>query len=165
MPHRLSLIAALAENRAIGKDGKLPWRLKGDMAHFQELTQGHPVIMGRKTWESIPEKFRPLPGRTNVVITRDAEYQAEGAWVARTFPEALSLAKEAGGGGEIFAIGGTQVYECALPFASRLYLTLVEGSFEGDAFFPPYEDFARELSREEREENGTRYAFVTLERG
>jgi dihydrofolate reductase len=163
--HSLALIAALAENRAIGKDGKLPWRLKGDMAHFQELTQGHPVIMGRKTWESIPEKFRPLPGRTNVVITRDAEYRAEGARVARTFPEALSLAKDADGSDEIFAIGGTQVYECALPFASRLYLTLVEGSFEGDVFFPPYEDFTRELSREEHEENGTKYTFVTLEWG
>lgn len=161
----ISLIAALGANRAIGKDNDLIWRLPGDLPRFKALTLGHPVIMGRRTWESLPEKFRPLPGRTNIVITRDAAYNAPGAIRAQSFPEALSLAREAEGANEIFAIGGQQVYECALPFASRLYLTLVDDAQEGDAYFPSYEEqFAREIERVELEHEGLRYAHVTLER-
>lgn len=161
----ISLIAALGTNRAIGKDNDLIWKLPGDLPRFKALTLGHPVIMGRKTWESLPANFRPLPGRTNIVVTRDAAYNAPGAILAQSFPEALSLARDAEGAEEIFAIGGQQVYECALPFASRLYLTLVDDAQEGDAYFPSYEDqFQREVAREEHEHEGIRYAHVTLER-
>ena len=162
---KISLIAALGKNRAIGKDNGLIWKLPGDLPRFKALTQGHPVIMGRKTWESLPERSRPLPGRTNIVRTRDSSYAAPGAILAQSFPEALSRARDAEGADEIFAIGGQQVYECALPFASRLYLTLVDDEQPGDAYFPPYTDqFSREIEREELEHEGLSYAHVTLER-
>lgn len=162
---KISLIAALGRNRAIGKDNELIWQIPDDLKRFKALTDGHPVIMGRKTWESIPEKYRPLPNRTNIVITTDSNYSAPGAVLAQSFPEALSLARDASGSEEIFAIGGQRVYECALPFASRLYLTLIDDEKEGDAFFPAYEDqFANEAAREEREHDGLRYAWVDLER-
>lgn len=161
---KISIIAALGRNRAIGKDNQLLWKIPGDLPRFKELTTGHPVIMGRRTWESIPEKFRPLPGRTNIVITRDTSYSAPGAVLVQSFPEALSLARDAEGSEEIFAIGGQRVYECALPFATNLYLTLVVDEKEGDAFFPAYAGQFTETAREEREENGLRYAWVNLER-
>jgi dihydrofolate reductase len=162
---KISLVAALGRDRAIGKDNRLLWDIPEDLKRFKALTSGHPVIMGRRTWESIPERFRPLPGRTNIVITTDSAYEAPGALVAQSFPEALSLARDAGGADEIFAIGGQRVYECALPFADRLYLTLVDDERPGDAFFPHYEDqFTQELSREEREQDGLRYAWVDLGR-
>ncbi len=162
---KISVIVAVGRNRAIGKDNELLWNIPDDLKRFKALTVGHPVIMGRKTWESIPEKFRPLPGRTNIVITRDPEYPAPGAILAQTFPEALSLARDAEGAHEIFAIGGQQVYECALPFASRLYLTLIEDEKEGDSYFPAYEDeFTKETAREEREYEGLRYSWLDLER-
>jgi len=162
---KISVIAALGRNRAIGKDNQLLWQVPGDLPRFKRLTSGHPVIMGRKTWESIPEKFRPLPERTNIVITRDSSYDAPGAVLAQSFPEALSLARDADGSDEIFAIGGQQVYECALPFATNLYLTLVDDEKEGDAFFPAYEDqFSKEVQRDEQEQGGLRYTWLDLER-
>lgn len=162
---KISVIAAIGKNRAIGKDNQLLWQIPGDLPRFKSLTVGHPVIMGRKTWESIPEKFRPLPGRTNIVITRDSSYTAPGAVLAQSFPEALSLARDAEGSEEIFAIGGQQVYECALPFATNLYLTLVDDEKEGDAFFPSYEDqFSKETLREDQEGNGLKYTWLNLER-
>lgn len=162
---KISVIVAIGKNRAIGKDNQLLWQIPGDLPRFKKLTSGHPVVMGRKTWESIPEKFRPLPGRTNIVITRDSSYDAPGAVRAQSFPEALSLARDAEGSDEIFAIGGQQVYECALPFATNLYLTLVDDEKEGDAFFPSYEDqFTKETFREERGQDGLAYAWVDLER-
>ncbi|MDQ1299346.1 MAG: dihydrofolate reductase [Patescibacteria group bacterium] len=162
---KISVIAAIGKNRAIGKDNQLLWQIPGDLPRFKSLTLGHPAIMGRRTWESIPEKFRPLPGRTNIVITRDSSYDAPGASLAQSFPEALSLARDAEGSEEIFAIGGQQVYECALPFATNLYLTLVDEEKDGDAFFPAYEDqFAKETAREEQEQDGLRYTWLDLER-
>ena len=162
---KISVIAALGKNRAIGKDNQLLWQIPGDLPRFKSLTLGHPVIMGRKTWESIPEKFRPLPGRTNIVITRDSSYNAPGAVLAQSFPEALSLARDADGSEEIFAIGGQQVYECALPFATNLYLTLVDDEKEGDAFFPSYEDqFLTEVLREAHVNAGLSYVWLNLER-
>lgn len=162
-PH-ISIIAALGHGRAIGKDNGLLWHLPGDLPRFKKLTGGHPVIMGRKTWESLPEKFRPLPGRTNVVVTRSGWYEAPGATTAFSFPEALSYAKEAEGSEEIFIIGGGEIYRAALPFASRLYLTLVDDPTPGTVTFPEYPDFTKELSREAHQENGISYEFVTLER-
>ena len=129
----LSLIAAVARNRAIGKDNQLLWHLPEDMRHFRETTRGKPVVMGRKTWESLPEKFRPLPGRQNIVVSRDPAYKAHGADLAGSLEGALALA---GGAEEVFVIGGEQLYRAALPFADRLYLTEVELEPEADAFFP-----------------------------
>ncbi len=162
---RISLIAALGKDNAIGRDNDLLWRLPDDLKRFKTLTLGHPVIMGRKTWESLPEKVRPLPGRTNIVISRDAGYAAPGATVATSFPEALALAKAADGADEICVIGGGTIYFLALPFATRLYLTLVDDPTPGTVFFPDYEeDFKTEIEREEHADGGIRYTWLTLER-
>ncbi|MEK7080068.1 MAG: dihydrofolate reductase [Patescibacteria group bacterium] len=161
----ISLIAVMgARTRAIGKDNDLLWRLPEELARFKRITLGHPVIMGRKTWESIPEKFRPLPGRTNVVVTRDTSYEAVGAEVAHSLEEALTQAKTQSGSEEIFIIGGAQLYAEALPIADRLYLTLVDDDKEGEAFFPDYGAFMKIVEETPGEENGIRYTFLTLER-
>lgn len=161
---KISLIAAIGTNRAIGKGNDLLWHIPGDLPRFKARTLGHPVIMGRKTWESLPEQSRPLPGRMNIVITRDPGYPAPGAVLAQSFPEALSRARDAEGADELFIIGGQQVYECALPFAHRLYLTLVEEAPEADAFFPSFEDEFREVSREPGAEHDPPFSIVTFER-
>jgi dihydrofolate reductase len=162
---KISLIVAIGRNRAIGKDNHLLWQIPDDLKRFKALTLGHPVIMGRNTWESIPEKYRPLPGRTNIVITTDSLYAAPGAMLVQSFPEALSRARDAEGAGEIFIIGGARVYECALPFAHRLYMTLIDDKKDGDVFFPAYEtEFTKEVAREEREHEGLRYTWLDLER-
>ena len=131
----ISLIAALASNRAIGKDNALLWHLPEDMRHFRATTRGKPVIMGRKTWESLPEAFRPLPGRRNIVVSRNPAYLAVGATLAGSLEDALRQA-EACGAGEVFVIGGAQLYRQALPLCKRLYLTEVDASVDGDAYFP-----------------------------
>src|SRR5262252_9100268 len=118
-PARLSLIVAMAGNRVIGRDGQLPWRLPADQRRFKALTMGHHIIMGRKTWESIG---RPLPGRTSVVVTRNAQYAAPGALLAASLPEALALAQH---DPEPFVIGGAEIFREALPFSNRVYLTEV----------------------------------------
>lgn len=162
--NNVSLIAAIgARDRALGKGGDLLWRIPGDLQRFKALTTGHPVVMGRKTWESLPEKFRPLPARTNIVITRDTSYAAPGAEVVPSFEAALAKAKQAEGAEEIFVIGGGEIYTLALPFATRLYLTLVEASAEADTFFPEYTEEFRVVS-EERGESDLPHVFQTLER-
>ncbi len=162
---RIALIAALGKNHALGKENRLLWQIPDDMKRFKALTAGHPVIMGRKTWESIPEKFRPLPGRTNIVVTRQHGYTLPGATVTHSLIEAIADAQGAPGGEEIFVIGGAQLYAEALPYAARLYLTLIEDEKEADAFFPAYEtEFAKKISEESREWEGVIYRFVTLER-
>ncbi|MBP6013054.1 MAG: dihydrofolate reductase [Alphaproteobacteria bacterium] len=129
----IALIVAVAENGVIGRDGKLPWRIPEDMKWFRERTAGRPLIMGRKTWESFPK--RPLPGRTNIVITRDGTYRAEGAVVVMSFDAALAVAcgEEPE---EIMVIGGAEIYRAALPKARRIYLTSVHGEIVGDTVFP-----------------------------
>ncbi len=164
---RVALIAAVGvHTRAIGKGGELLWHISEDMQRFKKLTVGHPVIMGRKTWESLPEKFRPLPGRTNIVVTRQADYNANGATVVDSFESARAAAARAPGAGEIFVIGGGELYAAALPYADRLYLTLIDEEKEGDVYFPPYEsEFTKELVREERvSPEGITYAGVELAR-
>ncbi|KND46843.1 MAG: dihydrofolate reductase [Parcubacteria bacterium C7867-004] len=162
---RLSFIAAIGErSRVLGKDGGLVWDLPGDLARFRSITKGHPVIMGRKTWESIPLKHRPMPARANIVVTRDAAYDAPGGIVCTSLPEAIERAKSEAGAEEIFIIGGTRLFEEAMPIADRLYLTLVDDDAEGDVFFPPYPDFTKMIFEEAHEENGIRYRFVDLER-
>lgn len=135
----LCLIAAMGENRVIGVDNQLPWRLPGDLKYFKARTLGKPVVMGRKTWDSLG---RPLPGRLNLVVSRQAGLQLEGAEVFASLPEALQRAQswaQEQGVDEVMLIGGAQLYEQALPLAERLYLTRVALSPAGDAWFPPFE--------------------------
>ncbi len=157
----LSLIVAVAENGVIGRDGALPWRLPGDMAFFKATTMGKPIVMGRKTWESLG---RPLPGRENIVITRDTSYLAEGAVVVNGLDAAL---EHAGDVPEIMIIGGAQIYEAALPIVRRIYLTRVHASPSGDTFFPDLNwEGWEEVAREDHEAEGDTpaFSFVTLER-
>jgi dihydrofolate reductase len=163
---RVALIAALgAKTRAIGKNGRLLWHIPEDLKRFKALTSGHPVIMGRKTWESLPEKFRPLPNRTNIVVTRDPSYAAPGALVAASLDAALAAAASAPGSEEIFVIGGGELYTAALPFAYRLYLALVDSDAPGDAFFPEYEpEFTKILAEQAGESGGLTYRSLDLER-
>lgn len=164
MPHpRLTLIAAVARDRVIGINNQLPWHLPEDLKHFREVTRGHPVIMGRKTWESLPEAFRPLPGRLNLVVSRQADYLAPGAQVADSLPAALAHAEQLP---EAFVIGGEQLYAQALPLADRLILTEVEMDVAGDAWFPEFDRSTWvESSREVHvSDKGVTFAFVTYER-
>ncbi len=131
------LIAAVAKNRVIGRDNQLIWNIPEDMAHFKALTAGHTVIMGRKTWESLPPRFRPLPGRRNIVITRQPDYSTPGAEIAHSLENGLKLASTAE---TVFVIGGAEIYTQALAVADRLELTEVDLMPEGDAWFP---DFSR----------------------
>lgn len=131
----IAIIAAVAGDGAIGRDNELPWRLSEDLRRFKALTVGHPIVMGRKTWESFPK--RPLPGRTNIVITRDPNFRAEGALVADSLPHALQAAMRAPGADTVFVIGGAQIYAQTLPLAQRLELTEIHAQVDrADAFFP-----------------------------
>jgi len=127
------IIAAVACNRVIGKDNRLLWNIPEDMAHFKALTSGHTVIMGRKTWESLPQRFRPLPGRRNIVISRQPDYAAPGAELADSLENALKLASTAAA---VFVIGGEQIYTQAMAVADRLEITAIDLEPEGDAWFP-----------------------------
>lgn len=158
---RISLIAACSENRIIGKSGKIPWHLPDDFRRFKERTLGHVIIMGRKTHESIG---RPLPGRTNIVITRDATKEIPGCLLAASLEEALAKAQSIESE-EIFVIGGGQIYAEALPKAERLYLTVIHAIMDGDAFFPEYSHiFGKVVEQEECEEGGFKLSYLTLER-
>jgi len=132
---KISIIVAIAENNVIGKDNALIWSLPADMKYFKEITTGHCVITGRKNYESIPEKFRPLPNRTNIIITRQTDYLAPGATVVNSIDEAIKIAKETGHE-EIFIIGGGEIFEQSLHLADKLYVTKIYQSFEGDVYFP-----------------------------
>ena len=164
-PTVLVLIAAVARNRVIGRDNQLLWHLPEDMAHFRETTRGAPVIMGRKTWESLPPRFRPLPGRRNIVLSRQAGYVAEGAEVVATLDEALLLLQAAP---QAFVIGGEQLYRLALPRADQLVLTELDRDYEGDALFPAWDpDLFAEVERRPAQSapaEGPGYAFVTYQR-
>jgi dihydrofolate reductase len=159
---RLNLICARAANGVIGKDNALPWHLPEDMAHFKRQTMGCPVVMGRKTWDSLPPRFRPLPGRLNVVLTRDPSWRAEGASRAGSIDEALALCADAA---EVWVIGGAEVYQQALPQAQRVVVTEIARDFEGDAFMPALGPQWVETSREAHVSvNGLPFAFVGHER-
>jgi len=152
---RLALIAAVARNGAIGKDGGLLWREPEDQKHFRRATMGCPVIMGRKTWDSLPARFRPLPGRRNVVITRQADWSADGADAVPSLAAALALLA---GAPKVFVIGGAEIYALALPQADELVLTEVDADLDGDIFFPPWD---RTHFTETSRENRPGYSFVT----
>ena len=155
-----ALVAALARHRVIGVGNRLPWRLPEDLQRFKRLTMGAPVIMGRRTRESIG---RPLPGRRNIVVTRERAATWEGCVVAHSLDEALALADDAP---EAFVIGGAELYAQALPRAARLYLTLIDADYAGDAWFPEFDAAAwREVARESGvSADGLGYAFVDYER-
>jgi len=164
----ISIVCIIGKNNAIGRNNQLLWDLPTDMKHFREVTKGGVVIMGRKTFESIG---RPLPKRTNIIITRDQNYHAEGCIVATSLEEAISISKkfppspyEGEGRGEVFIIGGGEIYRQALPLTDRLYLTIVEDEPEADTFFPDFKEFTKVLHEEEHEENGFKFKFIDLER-
>ena len=159
----LALIAACARGGVIGIEKRLPWHLPEDMKFFRETTRGKPVIMGRKTWESLPAAFRPLPGRVNIVVSRNPGFEAPGASVVASLPEALAAAGDA----EIaFVIGGAELYRQALPLADRLLLTEIDQAYDGDAFFPEFDrNTWTETARDARvAESGLAFAFVTYQR-
>lgn len=169
----IALVVARARNGVIGRDGDLPWRLRSDLQRFKAITIGKPCIMGRKTWESLP--LRPLPGRLNVVLTRDEGWgedgQARGALVCRTLDEAIEIAREQAqddGVGEICVIGGAGLFEAALPRAKRLYVTEVEVEADGDVLFPAFDEAAwKEVSSEAHragEKDDHDFVFRVLER-
>ncbi|MBK8989136.1 MAG: dihydrofolate reductase [Chloroflexi bacterium] len=160
----ISLIAAMDKNRMIGQNGRLPWRLPADMQHFVALTMGKPVIVGRKTYDSIQPKYKPLHGRTNIILTHSLDYAAPGCIVVHTIDEALAAAGDAP---EVMVIGGANTYEQFLPLADRLYLTIIHAEFDGDAAFPPYDATAWRVTSDEAhladDKNPYRYQFLTLE--
>jgi len=158
----LNLIFARARNGVIGHNNTLPWHLPEDLAHFKQTTLGQPVVMGRKTWESLPPKFRPLPGRTNIVVTRQTHWQAEGAVVAHSIEEAM---QQCPNDAQVWVIGGAQVYAQAMPLATRAIITEIEADFEGDAFAPTFDANWQETARSTHvATNGLNYSFVTLTR-
>jgi dihydrofolate reductase len=161
----VSLLVAYAQNRVIGKDNDLPWYLPADLKRFKELTTGQTVIMGRKTFDAIiARNGKPLPNRTNIVITRDPDYAFEGALVAHSIPEALvQVASDQ----ENFIIGGAQIFEQSLPLADRIYATEVQADIDGDAYFPELSAEWHEVGRESHkadEKNNFDYDYVTYEK-
>lgn len=142
---KIGLIWAQARGRVIGKGGVMPWHLPEDLAHFKRVTLNHPVIMGRKTWDSIPPKFRPLPGRTNIVVTRQADWHEKGAQCSSSLREALQQCENSN---QVWVIGGAQIYAQALPLADELVVTEIDAAFDGDAHAPAIGPDWREVARE-----------------
>ena len=159
---QISLIVAISANNVIGKDNQLPWRLPADMKNFKQVTMGKPVIMGRNTYESIG---KPLPGRTNIVITSKPDYEAKGCTVVHSLDTALA---EVSASQEVMFIGGSTLYHEALPIVDRIYLTLIHSDFEGDTFFPHYNrEQWHEVSRENfqpDEANPYPFSFIVMDR-
>ena len=133
----ISMIAAMGENRVIGKDNDIPWHLPDDFRYFKETTSGHHVIMGRKNWESLQQQFQPLPNRPNIVVTRNHDYVAKGAQTVSSLEKALGIAREAGES-EAFIIGGGEIYRMGLSLSNKIYLTEIKGSFDGQVTFPEF---------------------------
>ena len=158
---KISIIAALDSKHGIGKNGDLLFKIPEDFKRFKEITMGHPIIMGRKTYKSIG---RVLPGRTNIVVTRDMRYEITGAVIVHSLDEALRLASLAQGDDEIFILGGGEIFSQVMDKVDKLYLTLVEGDFKADTFFPEYPDFRKVVYEKDGEFNGLKYKFLDLER-
>lgn len=160
---KISIIVAVAgKKRVIGKAGGMPWHIPEELKRFKEITIGHPIIMGRKTHESIG---KVLPERTNIVISRDPVYQAEGIIVAHSLEKAIQLAKDQPGSQEVFVIGGGEIYKQALPITDKLYLTVIDQEIAGDTFFPDYSEFKKIVwQSEEYESDRFKYRFLELEK-
>jgi dihydrofolate reductase len=166
---KISIIVAIGKNREMGKNGKIPWHISEDFKRFKQITLGHPVIMGRKTWESLPVK--PLPNRFNIVITRDPEFKPAGAIVCNSIENAIKKAQEMlkqvqydMKKEEIFIIGGGQVFGQAMPLVNKLYLTIIDRNFDADIFFPDYSDFKKVVFEKQSQEEDYKYKFLDLER-
>ncbi len=158
------IVVAVSENNAIGKDGEIPWKIKEDMKRFKDLTMGYPCIMGSRTYDSIPSRFRPLPGRENIVLTRRGDYRPQGAKIMHSFDDALSYCREKGYS-KAAIIGGAKVYEEGLQYADIVELTRVHKEFEGDAFFPELDEEIWELVSEEKHLDAEiPYSFLTYRR-
>ncbi len=164
---KISMIAAVAANKVIGKDNDMVWSLPDDMKFFMTKTSGHNIILGRKNYESLPKKFRPLPNRVNIVMTRNEAYEAEGTVIVRSLPEAIKIAED-NGEEEVFIIGGGEIYKLGLEIADTMYITEIKGEFEGDAFFPDYDSKVwKEVERIHHpvdEKHAYEFDFVTYER-
>ncbi len=159
---RISAIAAIGENRELGKNNQLLWHIPGELKRFKEITIGHPMIMGRKTYESIS---RVLPDRTNIIISKNPTIQIDGAIIVDSLEKAIEVAKtKPGGKAEIFIIGGAQIFSQSMPFTDRLYLTLVHKAFEADVYFPEYTEFTKIIEREDMQGPEFNYTFLTLEK-
>ncbi len=156
----VSIIVAVAKNRAIGKNNQLLWNIPEDLQHFKEITLGHPVIMGQRTYESIG---RPLPKRQNIILTQDKNLKIDGVDICYSLPEAIELAKSYDKD-EVFIIGGGSVYAQAIDFADKLYLTLVDEEFDADVFFPEYKSFKMIKEEPWQDSNGLKYRFTEWER-
>ncbi len=163
----ISLIAAVSENNVIGKNNDLPWHLPADMKFFKDKTMSHCVVMGRKNFDSIPDRFRPLSGRTNIIVTRQKDFSAEGVKVAHSIDEAIQLAKDSGEN-ECFIIGGGEIFRQSVDKSDKIYLTRIHHHIDGDVFFPELNkrDW-KEISRREHpadEKNNYSFSFIELER-
>ena len=158
---KLHMIYARARNGVIGKDNQMPWHLPEDLAHFKRVTLGQPVIMGRKTWDSLPARFRPLPGRLNIVVTRQSDWASEGAVRANSLEQALQFCGEAP---DAWIMGGADIYRQAEPLASTAVVTEIDADFEGDAFAPVLSPKWREVQRESHTAaSGLPFSFVTFQ--
>ena len=158
----INMIFARSANGVIGMNNAMPWHLPEDLAHFKKLTLGCPVIMGRKTWDSLPAKFRPLPGRTNVVITRKADWQAAGAHSAGSLSDALAICQAAS---DVWIIGGAQIYTQALPLAHRIEVTHIDKTYDGDAFAPTLgNQWQQSLKEQHVSSTGLNFSFITYVR-
>ena len=159
---KISIIVAMAANGVIGRDNQLPWHLPADLKHFKQTTMGKPILMGRKTWESIG---RPLPGRLNIVITRDSTYSAAGCEVVNSIDAAITAAGERD---EVMVIGGAELYRQVLPYTDTIYLTRIHEAFEGDTRFPEIRHTewhqVERVDHEADEKNSHDYSFIRLER-
>ena len=159
---KLHLIYARARNGTIGKDNQMPWHLPEDLAHFKRVTLGQPVIMGRKTWDSLPARFRPLPSRLNIVVTRQTDWHAEGAWRAPSIEDAMRLCGDAP---DAWIMGGAEIYRQVEPYAITAVVTEIDQDFEGDAFAPSLGEGWCETNRDAHTSaSGLGYAFVTYQR-
>jgi len=156
----INIIAAIGKNRELGKNNDLIWRISEDLKRFKALTTGHPIIMGRKTYESIG---RPLPNRTNIVVTRNKEYNVDGCIVVSSLQDALTEAKKVDQS-EIFILGGNEIFKEGLAYANRLYLTLIDATADADVYFPEYSEFTKVVSQEDHPEHTPAYKYTMLER-
>ena len=160
MKKEVNIIVAIGKNREIGKNNHLIWKISDDLKRFKALTTGHPIIMGRKTFESIG---KPLPNRTNIIITRNIEYKANGCIICNSLEKAIEEGFKKDN--QIFIIGGQEIYSQAIKVANRLYLTLIDDKSDADAFFPNYDDFKKIISTEDKQTpEGLKYKYVVLEK-
>ncbi len=157
----ISAIAVIGKNRELGNEQRLIWKVPGDLPRFKNITMGHPIIMGRKTYESIG---RVLPGRANIIVSRHKDLQISGGIVVDSIEAAIAAAIEQDGAEEIFVIGGGEIYRQALPLIKRLYLTIVDESEEADTYFPDYSEFVKIVSDESSEVDGMKFRYLNLER-